>query len=290
MPQILANGLCSAGMIFLVAFGFGLIYSANGILHIAHGAVFAFGAYIAYSASSLAGLPLGLSALLAILGAGLLGTLIEILIYRPLLKRKASNNVVLISSLGTYIVIVNLLALTFGSDTKILLPGVEKTIKLGPIILTYFQTAQLITAGLVFLGLREILNRTRFGRTGRAIADNATLASVIGIDVPRTRLWVSFAGSAFAGLAAFLTAFATGAGPTMGFPVVLAAAVACIVGGLGRFLAPALGALVIGLLEGLTVWFIGAKWSSAATFLLLILFMLFRPTGILGVRRRLSES
>ena len=116
MIQILVNGLCSASIISLVALGFGMIYSANRVLHVAHGAVFTLGAYVAYLTVTLAGLPLWLSALAAMTAAVLLGVLIESVVYRPLMNRKASSNVTLISSLGAYIIIVNLIALVFGND------------------------------------------------------------------------------------------------------------------------------------------------------------------------------
>jgi branched-chain amino acid transport system permease protein len=87
-----------------------------------------------------------------------------------------------------------------------------------------------------------------------------------------------------------MAALASGTDPNAGFPIVLTATVACIIGGIGRFLAPALGALILGLLESLTIWYLSAKWSNAAIFLLLIVFILLRPEGIMATRRRLTES
>jgi branched-chain amino acid transport system permease protein len=290
MIQILANGLCSASIICLMALGFGMIYSANRVLHVAHAAVFTSAGYVAYLAIAIAHLPMWLSALSAIACAALLGMLIEFGIYGPILKRGASSNVVLISSLGTYIIIVNIVALLFGNDKKILRPGVEETFSLGGVILTHVQFAQLFVAAGVVVCLYCILYWSRYGRLGRAIADNSILASVLGINVPRIRLLVAACGSALGGLAAFMAALDSGIEPNAGFPVVLTAAVACVIGGLGGFMAPALGALIIGLLESLTIWYLSAQWSSAATFLLLILFILIRPQGISGIRRRLAES
>lgn len=290
MLQVLANGLCSASITCLVALGFGMIYSANRVLHLAHAAVFTLGAYAAYMALTLLHLPMLLSAFSAIASAVTLGVLIEVGIYSPILKRKASSNVVLISSLGTYIILVNIVALLFGNERKVLRPGVEETLNLGGVILTHIQVAQLVVAVTVVVAFYCALHWTQYGRLGRAIADNPTLASVLGINVPRTRVLVSACGAALAGLAAFMASLASGTEPNAGFAVVLTAAVACIIGGLGRFLAPALGALIIGLLESVTIWYFSAKWSSAATFLLLILFILIRPEGITGTRRRIAET
>lgn len=289
MMQILANGLCSASVICLVALGFGMIYTANRVLHVAHAAVFALGAYVAYLATSPLHLSPLLSGLSSVASATILGVLIEIGIYGPMIKRKASSNVMLVSSLGVYIILVNLIALVFGNEKKVLRPGVERTLNLRGVILTDIQVAQLVVVLGVVAVLYCLLYRSHYGRLGRAIADNSTLASILGINVPRTRLLVTACGSALAGLAAFMASLASGTEPNAGFPVLLTAVVACIIGGLGRFLAPALGALIVGLLGSLTTWYFSAEWSSASTFVLLILFMLIRPEGLVGTRRRLAE-
>lgn len=80
-----------------------------------------------------------------------------------------------------------------------------------------------------------------------------------------------------------------GIDPYIGFPAVLAAAVACIVGGLHRFIAPALGGVLLGVIQSLVVWQTSTKWESAVTFALLLAFLLFRPQGLLGIRKRLEE-
>ena len=104
-----------------------------------------------------------------------------------------------------------------------------------------------------------------------------------------TRLLVFAVGSILAAAGAILDALDVGMEPQGGLPVVLAAAVACIIGGLHRFLAPAMGGMILGLLQGLVVWKTSARWESGVTFCILILFLLFRPQGILGRAERLEE-
>lgn len=289
MAQIVTNGFCSASVICLVALGFGMIYWTTGVLHVAHAAVFTLGAYVAYLATNPFHLSPLISALFATAAASVLGVLIEVGVYAPLVKRKASGNVIFVSSLGIYIAIVNFIALVFGNQTKILSPGVGRTIDLGSVILTYIQLAQLVIALAIVVVVYSLLHFSHFGRLCRAMSDNSALASVLGIDVPRTRVLVTVCGSALAGLAGCIASLASGTQPTAGFPILLAAVVACIIGGFGSFIAPALGALIIGLLGSLTTWYFSAEWSSASTFALLILFMLVRPQGIWGNRRRISE-
>ncbi len=288
--QFLANGVCSASVICLVALGFGVIYYVNRILHIAHGAVIVIAGYATYYAVVSLKLSVIFSAAISILAAATVGILIEVIVYKPLVRRKASGSVILVSSLGVYIILINLVAMIFGSDRKILRPGVEKTIEFANVILTHVQVAQVVMALLVTFFLYIFLFRTRYGRLGRAIADNDTLASVLGMNVEAVRVSTAAIGSALAGLGAFMAALHTGIDPNMGFPIVLAAAVACIIGGIGNFLAPVLGALFIGILENLTIWQLSSKWSNAMTFCLLILFLLFRPQGFLGTQRRITET
>ena len=134
------------------------------------------------------------------------------------------------------------------------------------------------------------MQRSRWGKVIRAVRDDATLASVLGINLPGVRLSVFAVGSALAGLAAILSALDVGVDPYVGMPALLTAAVALIVGGVGTFEGPVLGAFLLGLLQSLVVWKISARWTDAITFAVLILFLLFRPAGLVGRRRRLEEA
>jgi len=288
--QFLANGVCAASTVSVVALGFGLIYYVNRVFHIAHGAVYVTAGYVAFITLASWKVPILLALTSTVLASILMGVLIEITVYGPLVRRKASPAVTLVSSLGVYIAFVNFLAMCFGDERKILRPGVAKTIEFHNVIVTEVQVAQVAVALFVIVFLYCFLFGTRYGRLGRAIADNPTLASVLGINVTANRILVAGLGSALAGLAAFLASLHAGIDPTIGFSVVLAATVACIIGGIGNFLAPALGALFIGILESLTVWQFSGKWSSATTFCLLILFLIFRPQGFLGAEKRVTES
>ena len=289
MDQFIANGLCKGAIYALVALGFGLIYTTAGVFHIAHGIVFTTAAYAAFAAISLLHLPSYLADFLALVVAAGTGLLIEATIYRPLDKRKASSSVLMISSFGAYIVGVNLIAMLFGNETKVLRSGVDATFQLGDVILTRIQLLQLAWAGGVFMAYWLFLRRTALGQICRAVADDSNLASVLGVRVEATRLLVFAIGSGLAAVGAILTALDVGMDPHGGLPVVMAAAVACIIGGLHRFLAPVLGGMILGLLQSLVVWKTSAHWETVVTFAILILLLLFRPQGILGRAERLEE-
>jgi branched-chain amino acid transport system permease protein len=290
MEQFLANGFCNGAVIALVALGFGLIYTTTRVFHIAHAAIYVLGAYALYVALVLLNLPLPIAIIFGILVAVVTGTLVDWLVYQPLSKRSASAAVVLISSLGVQIVFENMIALGFGNQIQILRSGVEKTFSFGSIILTQVQIAQAIVGVVLTGSFWFFLKHSRIGQLCRAVSDDEILASVLGVRVNRIRFLAFGLGSAFAAIGSMLVALDVGTNPHVGFPAVLAAAVACIIGGLRNFLAPAVGGALLGLTQSLVVWHTSAKWQEAVTFGILILFLLFRRQGLFGVVRRVEEA
>jgi len=289
MLQFLANGLCEGGVYALVALGFAFIYTTTGVFHIAHGAIYTLAAYAFYIFLVLLKWPLVLCLLAAPLVAAAVGVLIELLVYRPLDKKQASSAVLMISSLGVYIIAINVIAVFLKNETKVLRSGVDATMSFGTVILTRVQIAQvvssLVVGGLYWLFLRK----TPLGKICVAVADDSVLASVLGVRVENTRVVVFAVGSSLAAIGAVLVALDVGIDPYVGFPAVLVAAVASIVGGLHRFIAPALGGFLLGITQSLVVWQTSAKWESAVTFAILIGFLLLRPQGLLGIRKRIEE-
>jgi branched-chain amino acid transport system permease protein len=289
VEQYIANGICEGTSYALVALGFGLIYTTTGVFHIAHGAIYTVGAYILYCCCILLNMPLPLASALALVGAALLGVFVEAVIYRPLTCKTASPTVLMISSLGVYIVVVNVIAMLLGNDTKILHPSVWPTVQLGGVILARAQITQFLIGLGVIVIYWLFLRKSPLGHICRAVADDSVLASVVGVRVERIRLLVFAIGSLLAGLGASLAALDIGIDPYIGFPALLVAAAACIAGGLHRFMAPALGALLLALIQSVVVWRMSVKWESAATFAILIGFLVFRPRGLMGIRQRLEE-
>lgn len=140
--------------------------------------------------------------------------------------------------------------------------------------------------GILLLGLQG----TRWGRIIRAVRDNPTLSSVMGVDLGLVRLLVLAVGSALGGVSAILTALDVGMDPQVGLPMLLTAAVALIIGGVGTFSGPVAGAFLIALLQSLLIWKISARWVDTFTFGLLILCLVFRPQGLLSRQRRIEEA
>lgn len=290
VPQLLANGIVAGCMYGLVALGLGLIYNTTGIFHIAHGVVYTFSAYMFYTFARGLGLNLLLSFTLAVISAVTLGIMIEAFLYWPFFKRKSSLMVVFICSLGIYIFLVNLIAMLYGNETKVLSPGVERTFHIGSVILTRIQVLEVLAFILLFPSFILILKATKLGRLIRALSDNPTLVTVLGADVRRLRIWIFGLGSLLAGVASCLTALDVGMDPHIGMDAFLMAAVSMVIGGIGNFEGSALGALLLGIVQNMLIWKISARWTEALAFLILVLFLLFRPEGLLGKKRRLEEA
>lgn len=288
--QLLANGLVTGCAHALVALGFALIYNTTRIFHIAHGAVYAVAAYLFYSFYVLWGIPLTGAAFLTVVGATVLGVLIDEVIHVPLDEQDSSMLIHLLSSLGLYIALVNVIAIFYGNQTTVLSSGVGATYSIGGVILTQIQVATVVVAVVLFIGLVVLLRKTRLGQQLRAMRDDPELISVMGLN-PRTLRRVVFGlGSALAAVAAILLGLDVGIDPHIGLAAVLNGAVAVIIGGIGLFEGAAVGALVLGLLQSVAVWQASARWQEAVTFGVLILFLLFRPQGILGKQRRVEEA
>ncbi|MGD1089230.1 MAG: hypothetical protein ABR955_10965 [Verrucomicrobiota bacterium] len=166
MLQFIANGLCTGAGCALVATGFGLIYTATGIFHIVHGAIYTFAACALYCSFVLLIVPLFLSVGLALASVVLIGVPVEIVVYCPLDIKLAPVAVLLVSSLGVYIILANLIAMLLGNETKILRPDVESTLTFGNLILIRIQVAHLVVATLEpsFTSARGKVGRARLER------------------------------------------------------------------------------------------------------------------------------
>jgi len=287
--QLLANGLVNGCLFAILATGFALIYNTTRIFHIAHGAVYVAAGYVYYWVFSQVHDSTA-AALAAVVFSAVFGWLIDVLVYSPLVRRNASPLVFLLASLGVYISIVNIVALMFGNDTKVLPATTEAGLRAGAVIVTQTQLTEAIVAVLTLVPLYATLRLSPWGRVIRGVRDNATLASTSGVNLGRVRAGVFAAGSALAGIAGILTLADVGMSPNAGMPALLLAAVGLIVGGIGTFAGPTVGSFFVALVQALAVWWIPASWSDALTFAVLILFMLFRPEGLIGRRRRLEES
>jgi branched-chain amino acid transport system permease protein len=184
------------------------------------------------------------------------------------------------------IMLINLTALFYGSETKIIISEISPSVKWGGIILTYNQLWQFTVSSVILLLTFLLLNKSGFGRKARALRDDSELFMIMGYDIYKMRAILFILSGIYAALGANLIAMDVGMDPYVGMPMLLNAIVALIIGGAGKFEAPVLGGFIIGILQASTVWLFSARWQDAVVFLILILFLVFRPQGILGEKKR----
>jgi len=283
LTQLLVNGIIAGSIYALIAIGFTVIYRTVKFFHFAHGVVYTAGAYFAYTLIISLHLNFALSFFLAIILAGLLGIVIDRCVYLPLRKRNASNLIFLLASFGVVIFIQNLIQLIYGAQIL--------TIRTGPVkeghhflgaVITDIQILILAVSIILMIFIWFFIQRTKKGKAMRAVSDDSIAANVVGIN-PEKIILTSFAiGSALAGAAGILISFETNIEPTMGFSALLKGVIACIIGGIGNIPGAVLGGFFLGLAENLGIWKISAGWKDAIAFVILILFLLLRPTGLLG--------
>lgn len=286
--QILINSLINGLLLALVAMGFHIIFSATKIFHIAHGGIYIAGAYFYLWSSPVVGVASGI--ILSVVFTFLLGLLIEWSVYKPLLKKSSNENIALISSLGVYIIIINVVALLFGNETKILDNTIRESLTFGEIIITRPQVWQLIfTLPLIALFL-TFIKVTGYGLKIRAISDNPVLARVMCIKTQNIRYIVFGIGSVMAVSAALLKGFDTGIDPYSGMAITLSAAVVVIIGGSSSLNGTILASMLLAIIQNFTEFFLSAQWKDTVTFSILIIVLLWRTEGILQFNVRVDEK
>ena len=287
MEQLIANILFSASAIFLVAISFSFIFSTSGFFHFAHAAVITIAAYVCFFLSSYLGLPIFFSVIFGLGATTLIGWGLELVIYRPMRRRESSPLVLLLTSLGLYILLQNVISLFFGDNTKIITSSaVTPAFSIIGVKLTGIQLTVIFTSFAVFFAKTFLIDKTRLGLTLRAIADDPELAKVSGIDYD-SAIGVAFGlGSFLAGVTGLFRAFDIGMTPTMGLPMLLLGVVAVVVGGNGKTLGIAIASFLLAFCQQIAGWNLGTHWEETIAFLLLLAFLLYRPHGILGKQLR----
>lgn len=285
LPQLVVNSLIAGSIYALIASGFSLIYSVVKFLHLAHGAVFVIGAYVAYA---LLGLPFWLAIVIAIITSAFLGIIIDQIAYKPLRKRKSTNLAFLISSIGVFIFLQSLVQLIFGAEIKTLRTGqIQKGLEIFGAIITPTQIIILITAIALLILLHVFLKKSKLGKAMRAVADDKEVAQICGINPERIIAYTFLLGSALAGIAGILIGLEQNLEPTMGLGAMLKGITAAIVGGIGSVPGGMLGGYVIGFAENFGIWFLPSGYKDAISFVILLIFLLFRPKGLLGKWQRI---
>ncbi|HSD43478.1 MAG TPA: branched-chain amino acid ABC transporter permease [Burkholderiales bacterium] len=285
VAQLVANGLVNGSHYALLALGFGLIFGTTRITHFAYGPIYALSAYGCWFAAAPLGAPLWLAVIAGIATGAVAGALAYLVVYRPFEREGSPPLVILIASLGLFIVLENAIGVVFGTDTKVVPAPPAGVFLWGPLVVTSSQLAQVAALVILGAGLALYVRRTRFGKAVLAMTDNPEMARVIGIDTLRVSLAAFVIGSAIAAVPACLILVKDGATAHMGFAAVFMAFVAVVVGGVGSLRGAVAGGLALGLVESTGMVKIPTEWQSSIAFVVLFLVLLFRPRGLFGGRQ-----
>src|SRR5215471_17308252 len=283
LAQTLVNGL-SVGCIYgLIGIGFCVIYSASGIVNFAQGAFVMLGGMVTFVLQAMLGMPIAIAAALAVVAVAALGVVIERLVVRPLWDRNATMFVMILATLAAQIVIERATLIAVGDQPKSIPVFTDfPPIRVGGVAIGY-QTIWIIASSLVLIGLLALFfQNTLAGRAMRACSINREAAALQGIPVSRM-LALSFAVSAALGaIAGILVTPTQFTAFNVGTPFAISGFIAAIVGGFGRPFGAFLGGIALGLAQSLAVFALGSGLKNVAALSVLLAFLFFRPSGILG--------
>lgn len=288
--QLIIYIILTTSIYLLIATSFSLIYYPTKFFHIAHAVVITSAAYFTLLFANQLSLPFAVSVIGAIGAAVCVGLVCEVLFYRTMRKRDAPALAYLIASIGLYTVLQNCISLFFGDDTKIIRTGeVVVGREIFGAYITDVQIVTIVVSALLFVAVNLFLQFASAGKAIRAVSSNQQLCDIYGINSNRIILVAFGIGSALAAVAGILSAMDTNMTPTFGFNLLLYGVVAMIIGGVGRTRGLIFGALLVATAQHSAAYYIDTKWMDAITYVILILFLIWKPLGFSGVRLRKVE-
>ena len=299
------NGLSKGSIYALVALGYTLVYGVLKLINFAHSEVFMVGTWTVLGVYTVLGVtdadagsatvPLFLliAVLAAVAASGSTALVIERIAYRPLRRRNAPSLIFLITAIGFSLALMEIFGFVlakffgrpFGRGT-VDMPTIvtrQELITIGDTTITNIDVVVIVAALIMMVCLDTFINRTRLGRGVRAVAQDPDTAALMGIDKDRVIMLIFLLGGGLAGVAALLftmkfsiTKF------DIGFVLGLKAFTAAVLGGIGNIRGALLGGLVLGVVETYSSALISSNWEDVTAFIMLVVVLMFRPTGILG--------
>lgn len=279
------NGITLGSIYAVVALGYTLVFGVLGIINMAHGSIFMFGAFMGVVATSTFGLPLPAAFLVAVVTAGILGFLLEVLALRPLRGKKGVSHLApLISTIGVSIFLENLATKIFGAGNKPFRTSFsEVSFQIGSVNIYAVQIVIFVIAAILMIGLSLWLSKTKAGRALRASAEDLDAASLLGVNTKKMITMTVIIASIMGGIAGILVGMAfNSVTPQMGLSMGLKGLAIIILGGMGNVRGAVVGGLILGLAETAVVMTGASGFRDAIAFVAIIIILLVRPQGIFG--------
>jgi branched-chain amino acid transport system permease protein len=280
--QIFLNGLLLGGMYSIISVGLTLIFGVIRVTNFAHGELLMIGMYAVYLLSNLLGIHPFLTVVPDVCLLFLVGVLLQYCIIQPLLDADPETQI--FATVGVSTALMNLALLIFGANMYSLrVPSLRQPVNLGNITLVNGNIIMFGCAVCLIFALHLFLAHTHFGRAIRATAQNRVAAQLMGINITLVYLITFGIGSACTGVAAMLIMPFYAVFPTIGTYFVLTAFVTVVMGGMGSLLGAFVGALIIGVVDALSGYYIAPDLREVVYFILFILILVVRPTGLFGL-------
>lgn len=275
-------------MYMVLGVSFGIIFNTTRTWHIAHGGTYLLAAYLFYQMAAVWQLPLALAIVSSMVGAAVIGMFIQHFIYRPMYRSGATDMTVMIGSLGLIIAIQAVCMLVWSSTPRLVRVGgfLEQGFEVGGICFTGLSITLLAASLLLWFIFELFLKRSMMGKAMRAMAADPEMAELVGINPDWVSLVCYAIGSAFMAVAAIFTILDSSMQPAAGFHAFLMGVICVIVGGIGNIRGAALAAFMIGIAENLAIWQLPSVWKGTIAFGILLIFIIFRPTGLLGSKEQ----
>ena len=292
--QQVFNGLSLGAVYALIAIGYTMVYGIIGMINFAHGDIYMIGAYTGLVTLAIVGtqssLPLffvvALMLVVAVVVTGIYGYVIEQVAYKPV--RKGSRLVALITAIGASIFLENWMAAGQGAKDRAMpqiMPGAFHFAQSDAfeIFVPYTRVLVIVVTVLMMIALTLYIKYSRMGKASRACSQDIQMASLLGIDIDRVISFTFILGAVLAAVAGVLIGLVVGKiNPFIGFIAGIKAFTAAVLGGIGSIPGAMLGGVVLGLVETFAAAYISSDYKDIVAFLILVLVLLVRPTGLLG--------
>lgn len=290
MVQLLINIIVEFGNILLIGYSFRCIYSTLRFFHLAHAVSLALGAYLVYEFSILCGMPLELSVILSVFGGVLIMLVVYFHLYKQGERKKLAGWKMMVVSLGLYVVLQNVISMIWG-DTRLSIRTWDVSVgyEICGSYITKTQIISFLVSVLLILSVQLFILNSNMGRKIKAVSVNSEMSSFLGISYNSIMVLSIALGSALMACAGILIAADVDMTPTMGFDWLLYGVVAMIIGGTGQMRYLVFGALLLATAQHLSAYFLDSKWMNATAYIILIVFLCFRPYGFSGRKLKKTE-
>jgi branched-chain amino acid transport system permease protein len=277
--QLVVYGIVLGSIISLGAIGVSLIFTILRFAHFAHGDLMTLGAYFALVGVVGMKLPMLAVFLPALIATALVAVGIDWLLYRFL--RKSSSIILLISSLGTALMLRSLIQIIWGPDNQIYKSGITMPLQIMGLNIKPDQIIIVLGTIVLVAILHLFLHKTIMGKAMRAMADNMDLAKISGIHTEKVILYTWIIAALLSAAAGIFLGMDTRLNPIMGWHILLPVFAACILGGIGSFWGAIIGGYLIGIVQELSTIFISPGYKPAVAFAIIVVMLVFRPKGII---------